>query len=230
MRPASPLAHDQEVAAFVAGLADVGILWGLIGVENEAAVAVFLSLRNHRAQRDALSAAAEKCLDYELKRGFDALISIHKRLDKQRNDVVHGVWGTAEKTPDGIVWSSLQEHANMLIRDYHNFSPGNQSPEYDRAQEITKDLFVVQHRDLEKLNQEIILLAQAIGQTCRLPPTERSERGISPAACQLVYVMFGLTVLNHKQRLHRYLLSIRMEPTRSSPRSIWNASGRLTRL
>ena len=32
------------------------LLGSLIGVENEAAVAVFASLRNHRAQRDALSA------------------------------------------------------------------------------------------------------------------------------------------------------------------------------
>ena len=139
------------------------LLGSLLGVENEAAVAVFLSLRNHRAQRDALTAAAEKCLDGELKEGFDALVAIHRRLDKQRNDVVHGVWGKGQATPDGIVWSSMQDHANMLIRDYHNFTPGNESPEYDRAHAITKDLFAVKYSDLEALNEDVIVFAQSIG-------------------------------------------------------------------
>lgn len=138
------------------------LLGSLIGVENEASVAVFLSLKNNRAQREALSAAAEKCLDDDLMRGFNALIAIHKRLDKQRNDVVHGVWGTAEKTPDGIIWSSLQDHANMLIRDYHHFRPGKET-NIDRGHEITKDYFVVKYSDLEELNQSILLLAEAIG-------------------------------------------------------------------
>lgn len=138
------------------------LLGSLIGVENEAAVAVFLSLKNHRAQRDALIAAADRRIKGELRLGFDALIAIHKRLDKQRNDVVHGVWGIAEKTPDGIIWSSLQDHANMLIRDYHNFRPGN-SPKLDRAHEITKDCFVIRYSDLEELNEFILSFVQAIG-------------------------------------------------------------------
>jgi hypothetical protein len=140
------------------------LLGSLLGVENEAAVAVFLSLRNHRAQRDALSAAAERRLDGKLKQGFDALIAIHSRLDKQRNDVVHAVWGRAEKTPDGIVWCSLQDHANMLIRDYHNVRPGYTPPQpFDRAHEIMKDCYVVFYRDLEELNSSIISLAEAVG-------------------------------------------------------------------
>ena len=138
------------------------VLGSLLGIENEASVAVFLSLKNHRAQREALSAAAEKCLDEKEVKCFDALLSIHKRLDKQRNDVVHGVWGTAEKTPDGLIWSSLQDHANMLIRDYHHFRPGN-TPDIDRSYEITKDYFIVKYSDLEELNQLIVLLAEAVG-------------------------------------------------------------------
>lgn len=138
------------------------LLGSLLGVENEAAVAVFVSLRNHRVQRDALSAAAETCLSADLKRGFDALMAIHSRLDKQRNEVVHGVWGKAEKTPDNLIWCSLQDHANMLIRDYHHFRPGMTSA-LDRAYEITKDCSVVRYRDLEDLNASILLLAEATG-------------------------------------------------------------------
>ena len=138
------------------------LLGSLVGVENEASIAVFLSLKNHRSQREALCATADQCLEQDVKNYFDLIIAIHKRLDKQRNDVVHGVWGKAEKTPDGIIWSSLQNHANMLINDYHTFRPGK-APDVDRAYEISKDYFVVKYSDLEELNEWIILLAEAIG-------------------------------------------------------------------
>ena len=138
------------------------LLGSLLGVENEAAVAIFVSLRNHRAQRSALSAAAEMCLGAELHSGFKALLAAHSRLDKQRNDVVHGIWGRAEKTPDDLIWCSLQDHANMLIRDYHAIRPG-QPPKagYDRSSSITKDCYVIGYKDLEQLNREIRLLAEA---------------------------------------------------------------------
>ena len=140
------------------------LLGSLVGIENEAAVAVFLSLRNHRAQRDALCAAAETRLEPKLKQGFDALIRIHQRLDKQRNDVVHGVWGRAEKTPDQLVWCSMQNHANMLIRDYHSFRTGYIPPKaIDRGHEIVKDCYVARYKDLEELNSSIVTLAEAAG-------------------------------------------------------------------
>ena len=47
-------------------------LGSTLGVGNSASVAVFLSLRNHRAQRDALRAAADKALSGELKDLFGA--------------------------------------------------------------------------------------------------------------------------------------------------------------
>lgn len=138
------------------------LLGSLLGVENEASVAVFISLRNHRAQRDALQAAAEKCLSTDLKEGFDALLAGHSRLDKQRNEVVHGLWGRAEKTPDDLIWCSLQDHANMLIRDYQALRPGAPSKAgYDRTGSITRDCFVVRYKDLEELNREVRLLAEA---------------------------------------------------------------------
>jgi len=136
-------------------------LGSLLGVESAAAVAVFLSLRNHRAQRDALRAASEKTLTGDLKELFDAILKVHEELDKQRNDVVHCVWGRSEATPDGIIWSSLQNHANMLINDYHLEKTGKLLAE-DRPTQITKDYFVVKYRDLEVLNSEVIALARAV--------------------------------------------------------------------
>ena len=136
-------------------------LGSMLGVESEAAVALFLSLRNHRAQRDGLKAAGRKSLSEGDWSMFEALLDVHSELDKQRNDVVHGVWGRSEATPDGIIWSSLQDHANMTINAYHREAD---RPSYEEVTtHITKDFFVVRYRDLEELNAAIRSLARAVG-------------------------------------------------------------------
>jgi hypothetical protein len=136
-------------------------LGSLLGVNSDAGVAVFLSLRNHRAQRDALTAAAQKTLNDKDQELFGAILYVHSELDKQRNDVIHGVWGRSEETPDGIIWSSLQDHSNMLINSYHRESSLPSCEEV--TTNITKDYFVVRYRDLETLNSEIKALSHAIG-------------------------------------------------------------------
>jgi hypothetical protein len=136
-------------------------LGSMLGVENAAAVAVFLSLRNHRAQRDALRAAADKSLSEGDAEIFEALLARHAELDKQRNDVVHCVWGKSEATPDGILWSSQQDHANMLITAYHLEQTGQLTYE-TTTHNMTKDLFVIRYADLEELNKTIIALDHSI--------------------------------------------------------------------
>ena len=137
-------------------------LGSMLGVENAAAVAVFLSLRNHRAQRDALRAAADKTLVGDDREIFDAILARHEELDGQRNSVVHGIWGVSEATPDGIIWSSQQSHANMLITDYHMSTTGQLTHD-SRVASMTKDLFVVRFRDLEDLNRDIMALDKSVG-------------------------------------------------------------------
>ena len=137
------------------------LLGSLLGTNSPGAVAVFLSLRNNRSKRDVLEAAANKCLPPELIIGFNTIVDSHKELDKQRNDVVHGVWGIAPKIPDGIIWSSLQNHANMLINDYHLESNGMLSS-IDRPSSITRDYSYYRYSDLEELNSSIMLLGEAI--------------------------------------------------------------------
>lgn len=61
------------------------MLGSLLGVESAAAVAVFLALRQHRTQRDVLRAAAEKTIGGELKDIFEAILSIHSRLDTNQS-------------------------------------------------------------------------------------------------------------------------------------------------
>jgi hypothetical protein len=138
------------------------VLGSMPGVENAAAVAVFLSLRNHRAQRDALRAAADKTLTDEDPEILEAILARHEELDGQRNNVVHGIWGLSEATPDGIIWSSQQSHANMLITDYHMSTTGQLTND-SREANMTKDLFVVRLDDLDALNRDIMALDRSVG-------------------------------------------------------------------
>jgi hypothetical protein len=138
------------------------VLGSMLGVENSAAVAVFLSLRNHRAQRDGLRAAADKTLNDEDREILEAILARHEELDGQRNSVVHGIWGLSEATPDGIIWSSQQSHANMLITDYRMSITGQLTHD-SRVANITKDLFVVRLNDLAALNRDIMALDRSIG-------------------------------------------------------------------
>jgi hypothetical protein len=134
----------------------------LLGVENKASVAVFLSLRNNRAKRDALEAASNVSLDKSLQDIFKKILKVHSLFDRQRNDMVHGVWGISEATPDGIIWSSLQDHANMLITDYHMEKTGTLTAT-SRNDNMLKDYYVIRLKDMAKLNSNIILLARLIG-------------------------------------------------------------------
>src|SRR5687768_217156 len=75
-------------------------LGSLLGVENAVSVAVYNSLRQNRAQLDALRAAANYALPAESRELLEALLREHERLDGQRNEVVHGIWGKCDATPD----------------------------------------------------------------------------------------------------------------------------------
>lgn len=137
-------------------------LGSMLGVENPASVAVFLSLRNHRAQRDALRAAADRSLSGELTEIFLAILARHEELDTQRNRVVHGIWGAAQGPPDGLIWSSQQDHANMLLTDYHMEKAGTLTNDA-RLANIKKGLFTVRYADLEELNHGIVSLSRIVG-------------------------------------------------------------------
>jgi hypothetical protein len=90
---------------------------------------------------------------------FGAILNIHKDLDSQRNDVVHGVWGFSEDIKDIGVWSSQQDHARMIIEAYHSETT---KPILDTVGHMTKDYSLYTYKDLEKLNRQIRALTHAI--------------------------------------------------------------------
>ena len=81
----------------------LGLLLGvMLGVNSEAAVALFATLRNARARREGLEAVAELNLDPEYHELFEAILTIVGAAEKERDHLAHGCYGMSEDIQDGI--------------------------------------------------------------------------------------------------------------------------------
>jgi len=95
------------------------VLAAVMKAESEASVAIFLTLRNARAQRDLLIAAAEMTLFDEDKEAFDALVKVYASLQAQRADVAHGVFGLAPETEDEAAWIETKDLSKHWLDVFH---------------------------------------------------------------------------------------------------------------
>ncbi|HDC4592410.1 TPA: hypothetical protein O8U12_003322 [Enterobacter cloacae] len=77
--------------------------------------AVFGSLRNSRAQSDALLAVAEISLNKKDLDLFNAYMKRKASLEKERNDLAHGCFGVSVSIPEHIVWVSQTDFLNFSI-------------------------------------------------------------------------------------------------------------------
>ena len=94
------------------------ILGALLKANTDAAVAVFLSLRNSKTRRDALNAAADAMLKGEERDTFGAVFLFAGTVEKERNALAHGIWGYSADIPDAVLWTPLDAHAHFLIQTY----------------------------------------------------------------------------------------------------------------
>lgn len=134
----------------------------LLGVENPASVAVFATLRNARARRDALLAAATHSLDQELFEIFRAIIVVYERLDSTRNDIVHGVWGYIADVDDSALWCKSQDAAVWHINDYHRGASGSLTSEW-RNDQWFQYVYLWSHKDIEEDIKNIKYLSAIVG-------------------------------------------------------------------
>ena len=92
------------------------LLSRLIGTNTDAAIAVYLTLRNNSAKRSALDAAAKVRLNTKDLILFDALLKYRKSIEKDRNDMAHGVFGIAASIKTGVLWTTTQNYTDYSTR------------------------------------------------------------------------------------------------------------------
>jgi hypothetical protein len=94
-----------------------GALATMLGTKAAPAVAIYSMLQSTKTQQDALIAAAETELSNAHLELLEALLMIFGSLAKQRNKIVHWVWGISPDHPDGVLLAEpdvmIQSNLNL---------------------------------------------------------------------------------------------------------------------
>jgi hypothetical protein len=120
------------------------ILGALMGANSEAAVAVFSTLQNARARRDALNAVAEFKLNERQQELFSAILTIVGSAEKERNHLAHGCYGTSPAIQDGILWVESKRFGTWNIATVLKETQVTA----DEYQDLAKSIFVYRKADL----------------------------------------------------------------------------------
>ena len=148
------------------------LLGVLLDATNEAAVAVYLSLRAGRVRQGAINAAANTVLNGDALELYRAITAFQRSIETERNDLAHGCFGVMESITDGALWMELQHVANFMLDFWnkveHSTPAGPKMPTstQDRDQIYSQNLdrmFVYRERDIKALLRDIEALWRDLG-------------------------------------------------------------------
>ena len=133
------------------------LLASILKINTKPAIAIFLAIQNSRTQFDVLNAAAEAALDDKDFELFGATMNIKKTLEKERNDLVHGLYGGSDLVKEGILWVELKNMtshtATVWASDYKDVGD----------KQMRKQTFIYEPEDLESIAQKFEWLYNFIG-------------------------------------------------------------------
>jgi len=126
---------------------------------SEASVAIFLTLRNARAQREVLIAAADMTLTAADKEIFDAIMLLYGSLQSQRADIAHGIFGHVPNIgDDAIPWIETKNLSKDWINKVHKPKATDSAEQPDDRLAQKQSSFIYKLSDLERLETEIMQL------------------------------------------------------------------------
>jgi len=128
-----------------------------LGANTEPSVALYLSLKNSRAKKDALEAVVSLTLQQQDQELFYATMRWKEAVEKSRNDIAHGVFGASLQTRDHLFWISTGDYA------IHSVAVQSQIQKGTNAQGLYKRLFVFEIGSLERIAREIESLFHFLG-------------------------------------------------------------------
>jgi hypothetical protein len=129
------------------------LLGAIMQAETAVASAVFLSIRNSRAQKDALTEAAQVALTGRELEMFSAIAFVYQSLDKQRGDLAHGIFGVTEELPDALLWISAKDYTRYFIDLSKELTVSFSPSQSDNA--LKSLVFIFRKNDLIGLRDEI---------------------------------------------------------------------------
>jgi hypothetical protein len=134
------------------------LLGAIMKAETAVASAVFLSIRNSRAQKDALTEAAQIALTGRELEMFSAIALVYQSLDGQRADLAHGIFAVSDELPDALLWTGAKDLARHFIEIWKQkvVFP----PQSDDA--VKSAVFIYRTKDLVSLRDEILEFWRAV--------------------------------------------------------------------
>jgi hypothetical protein len=123
---------------------------------SEASIAIFLTLKNARAQREVLVAAAEMTLAGLDREIFDAIMLLYSSLQSQRADIAHGIFGHITGGEEDVApWIATKSLSKDWIDKFHRpKSPDSpEEPDLRLGQKRLSSIYKLS--DLERLETEI---------------------------------------------------------------------------
>jgi hypothetical protein len=135
------------------------LLAALMKANSEASVAIFLTLKNARVQRDVLVAAADMTLKDSDREIFGAIMLLYGGLQSQRADIAHGIFGfIPEGEEDVIPWIETKNLSKDWVDRFHKPKPESLPDETDDRLAQKRRTFIYKLSDLERLETEIMEL------------------------------------------------------------------------
>jgi hypothetical protein len=132
----------------------MGNLFGLLlGTESDAALEVFLSLRQFRNQEAALIAAAKHRLVGTEHLTFNAMLRVYGSLEAERNYLAHGCFGICPKDPTLLFWIPVKDHVWFQTEVLSKESRGEIAE--DRHARLKEKMYVYRLSDLENIYKQM---------------------------------------------------------------------------
>jgi hypothetical protein len=132
------------------------LLAAMMKANSEASVAIFLTLRNARAQRDVLVAAADMTLSTSDRRIFDAIMLVYGSLQSERANIAHGIFGSfSPDQGDEMPWIETKNLSKEWIEQFHRPKPIKTSQQSDGKLPLKRSTYIYKLADLEHLEAEI---------------------------------------------------------------------------
>ncbi len=131
-------------------------LAAILDSRTDAGVAVYLSIKSSNTQRDALRSAAMTSLVGDELRAFNAVMSLHQALTRERNDLVHAIFGVMPDHPRSLIWISSANHAVWLT--HANQRAWNLEFDPDPHGPLRKVLFIYTLDDLLEIKDRFVEL------------------------------------------------------------------------
>jgi hypothetical protein len=140
------------------------LLASIMRVNNDATIAVYLTLRRNTSRDDAILKAASLVLDTTGTEMLEAILLHSRSLEAERNSLSHGHFGTCEAIKDGILWA-YSEDSILLAVDLHAKNVKESLRKYSGREfdDFRDKLYVYRKRELEALKTQMGELVLIIG-------------------------------------------------------------------